>query len=122
MAASVDVLVKEAEGPSLPRRVFVKNMIVEAPFRRQGHARRLLARIEAYALEVGVEEVHLEVLCNNEGALALYESAGFEFLREPFNLLARALRIGKATMRKRVGQAEEGASSTAAAAAAPTST
>lgn len=103
LAATVDVFVRDAEGSELPRRVFIKNMIVDSAFRRQGHARRLLARVEGYAGEVGAEEVHLEVLCDNEAALALYESEGFEFLREPFNLLARALRIGKATMRKRVG-------------------
>lgn len=103
LAATVDVFMKEAEGPELPRRVFIKNMIVDPSFRRQGHARRLLARVERYAVEVHAQEVHLEVLCDNEAALALYEVEGFEFLREPFNLLARALRIGKATMRKRVG-------------------
>lgn len=102
VAATVDVFIRDAEGPSLPRRVFIKNMIVDPAYRRQGHARRLLARVAQYAREVGVEEVHLEVLCRNEGAMALYESEGFELLREPFNLLARALKVGKVAMRKRV--------------------
>ncbi len=106
VAATVDVFVREEEGPSLPRRVFIKNMIVDPAFRRQGHARRLLARVAAYALEVGAEEVHLEVLCRNGEAMALYESEGFELLREPFNLLARALGVGKVTMRKRVAADE----------------
>ena len=62
----------------------------------------MLARVERYAGEVGAEEVHLEVLCKNGGAMALYESEGFELLREPFNLLARAMRVGRVTMRKRL--------------------
>jgi ribosomal protein S18 acetylase RimI-like enzyme len=105
LAAAVDVFVRNKEGPSLPRRVFIKNMIVDPAYRRQGHARRLLARVERHALEVGAAEVHLEVLCKNDAAMALYESEGFELLREPFNLLARALSIGKVTMRKPVGEA-----------------
>lgn len=102
VAATVDVFVKEAEGFSLPRRLFIKNMIVDPAYRRKGFARRLLARVATYAEEVGVEEVHLEVLPKNDGALALYESEGFELLREPFNLLACALKVGRVAMRKRL--------------------
>lgn len=105
VAASVDVSVREAEGPSLPRRVFIKNLTVDEAYRRQGHARRLLAAVEGYAGQMGVGEVHLEVLGKNEGALALYESEGFELLPEPFNLLARAMGVGKCTMRKQIGEA-----------------
>jgi len=99
---TVDVFERDREGPSLPRRLFLKNMIVDPDFRRQGLARRLLARTEDHAREVGIKEIHLEVLANNEAAKALYEEQGFEYTRGPLDSLWRLLKIGKVTMTKRL--------------------
>lgn len=61
LVGTVDVFLKEKEG-ALPRRLFLKNMIIDEAFRRQGFAKRLLARAEEHAREVGVRKVCLEVL------------------------------------------------------------
>ena len=37
---------------------------------------------------------------NNEGAMLLYESQGYNYTTNPFDLLGRALKIGKITMIK----------------------
>ena len=102
VVGTVDVFEREAEGPILPRRLFLKNMIVDENFRRQGFARRLLGRVEEHAKERGIRDVYLEVLANNEGAMRLYEKQGFEFTPNPVDFLWRVLRIGRVTMVKRL--------------------
>ena len=102
VVGTVDVFEREAEGPALPRRLFLKNMIVDENFRRQGFARRLLARVEEHAKERGIRDVYLEVLANNEGAMRLYTQQGFEFTANPMEFLWRVLGIGRVTMVKRL--------------------
>ena len=107
LAATVDVFVREAEGGTagginaLPRRLFIKNMIVDAAFRRQGYAKKLLARVEEYAQELDIQNVSLEVLADNDGAMRLYESQGYRYRpRSPVEYIYKTLRIGKITMNK----------------------
>ncbi|MHB1318116.1 MAG: GNAT family N-acetyltransferase [Anaerolineae bacterium] len=45
--------------------------------REQGIGRRLLERTVAWAHEIGLERIELEVYASNTAALRLYESAGF---------------------------------------------
>lgn len=52
--------------------------------RRKGVARLLVERILAQAAEAGLDAVRLEVVAENRGAIALYESLGFKtYGREP---------------------------------------
>lgn len=102
VVGTVDVFEREAEGSTLPRRLFLKNMIVDEAFRRQGFARRLLSRVEEHARNIGIKEVYLEVLANNEGAIQLYTQQGFQFTSNPMELLWRVLGIGRVTMVKKL--------------------
>lgn len=54
------------------------NLCIRADVRRCGLGRDLLAWLLARAREAGAERIFLEVRPSNLGALALYESEGFE--------------------------------------------
>jgi len=63
----------------------IQTIAVAAAHRRRGIARRLLAELIAEALRRGADECFLEVRVDNPGAIALYESFGFEEIaRRPF--------------------------------------
>ena len=47
-------------------------------FRRRGYGREILTQAVGRLASSGVERIALEVSVENEGALTLYESAGFE--------------------------------------------
>ena len=51
---------------------------VKRKFRRQGLGRRLLQEISAFAEEKKIGKIHLEVRSENEAAVHLYRSFGFE--------------------------------------------
>ena len=53
------------------------DIYVEAPFRRQGVARALLAQIEAAARAAGAREVVLITGFDHEGAQAAYRASGY---------------------------------------------
>ena len=55
----------------------IKRLYVVPEARRRGHARRLLAALEAAARELGYERVRLDTGARQPHARALYESAGF---------------------------------------------
>lgn len=55
----------------------IKRMYVRAPFRQQGHARRLLAGLEDQARTMGARRVVLETGVHQPEALALYPAAGY---------------------------------------------
>jgi ribosomal protein S18 acetylase RimI-like enzyme len=53
------------------------DIYVEAPFRRQGVARALIAQVEAAARAAGAREVVLITGFDNEGAQAAYRASGY---------------------------------------------
>jgi GNAT superfamily N-acetyltransferase len=55
----------------------VKRMFVEPDVRRRGVARRILAKLEALARELGYPAVRLETGTRQPEAIGLYESAGY---------------------------------------------
>ena len=55
----------------------VKRMYVVPSHRGHGHARALLAGLEAFALRTGYEQVLLETAVRQPEAIALYESSGY---------------------------------------------
>jgi GNAT superfamily N-acetyltransferase len=57
--------------------VELKRMYIRAPYRRQGHARRLLAGVEDRARWMGYQRLVLETGLAQPEAIALYESAGY---------------------------------------------
>jgi ribosomal protein S18 acetylase RimI-like enzyme len=53
------------------------DIYVEAPFRRQGVARALIAQVEAAARAAGASEVVIITGFDNEGAQAAYRASGY---------------------------------------------
>ena len=53
------------------------DIYVDAPFRRQGVARALVAQVEAAARAAGASEVVLVTGFDNEGAQAAYRASGY---------------------------------------------
>lgn len=51
---------------------------VKRKFRRQGLGTKILQEISAFAKERGIKKIHLEVRSENEAAVHLYRSFGFE--------------------------------------------
>ena len=58
----------------------IQTLAVSPAYRRGGLGRSLLRALLAEAYQRGARDVFLEVLADNEGALALYESEGFELI------------------------------------------
>ncbi len=56
----------------------VIGMLVRAQYRRRGIGQALLDRVDAWACEHAVKELHLHVFPHNEAARALYLKAGFQ--------------------------------------------
>jgi ribosomal protein S18 acetylase RimI-like enzyme len=54
------------------------DIVTQAAYRRQGHARRLIQTILAWAVARGAHNAYLQVMVNNAPALALYAGLGFE--------------------------------------------
>jgi ribosomal protein S18 acetylase RimI-like enzyme len=96
---TVDVSAKPPKR-GLPERLFMKNMWVDAGYRRQGVATRLLGKVEEYARGLGIEILALEVLCDNDAAIALYQKHGFALLPSGFGELLMRFRIGRVTFLK----------------------
>ena len=67
-------------------------------FRSQGIAQSMLAALESWAQEKGATEVILEVDTKNEGAIRLYEFAGYEKISTRANYYA--LGVDALVMRK----------------------
>jgi ribosomal-protein-alanine acetyltransferase len=57
--------------------IHLANIAIDASYRRQGIARRLLERLYEYTRRNGQERIILEVRPSNVGAIALYETEGF---------------------------------------------
>lgn len=57
---------------------YVVTLDVAPQFRRQGLARTMLQRIEEQAFEVDCDAVELHVSIENHGAIAFYETEGYE--------------------------------------------
>jgi GNAT superfamily N-acetyltransferase len=60
-----------------PKTAEAKRMYVDPDYRGKGVGRSLLARLEAAAIELGVERLVLETGVYQEAAIALYRRAGF---------------------------------------------
>ena len=56
----------------------ILTLAVDPPHRRQGLARALIEAAVAAAVNAGAESMFLEVAADNDAAIALYRSAGFE--------------------------------------------
>lgn len=65
-------------------------VFVQPQFRKGGVARKLFARIQAHAREIGVLQIHLCVNAENARAKQLYQSMGFQ----AYGLEPRAMRVG----------------------------
>lgn len=59
----------------------IHNIAVVEQFRRQGIARRLIARLERWAKDQGASEILLEMRVGNTEARPLYQSLGYREVR-----------------------------------------
>ena len=59
----------------------IHNIAVVEEFRRQGIARRLIARLERWAKDQGASEILLEMRVGNTEARPLYQSLGYSEVR-----------------------------------------
>ena len=59
------------------KRMRIYSIGVHPSYRNYSIARTLIDRAEKYAIEIGMTELYLEVDCQNESAIKLYESIGF---------------------------------------------
>jgi ribosomal protein S18 acetylase RimI-like enzyme len=66
------------EHPGGQRSGYVYDVAIAPAHRRQGHARRAFAALEALGRDMGLAEIGLHVFWHNEGAQALYRSLGYE--------------------------------------------
>ncbi len=64
------------EDPRLPVRLFIYDLEIHQPFRRQGLSRQALSAVEAWAVERGIRRLELNVFADNHAARRLYETSG----------------------------------------------
>ena len=57
---------------------FINGLAVLPEYQRRGYGRQILSHAVERLIELGRERVMLEVQTDNDGALGLYESVGFE--------------------------------------------
>ncbi len=60
------------------RGAYVYDVVIHAPFRRQGHAKRAFELLEPIAASLGASSIGLHVFAHNPGARALYEQLGYQ--------------------------------------------
>ncbi len=54
------------------------DIVIDPEHRRQRHGERLMLALLAWGAQHGAHTAYLQVMCNNEPALRLYEKLGFE--------------------------------------------
>ena len=64
--------------PPLPARLFIYDLEIHEPFRRQGLGREALEVVEAWAQERGIRRLELNVFSDNVAARKLYETVGMQ--------------------------------------------
>lgn len=74
-----------------PVSAYVSNVVVDPAYRRRGYAKRLMEEARRTAGHEGREFVALDVLENNTGARALYESIGYQPLRSRTEVVHEAV-------------------------------
>jgi ribosomal protein S18 acetylase RimI-like enzyme len=57
---------------------FIDELYIAEEYRRQGIGRRAMEFVEAAAVELGINAIHLEVTDGNDPAMGLYRRAGYD--------------------------------------------
>lgn len=73
--------------PWMPKYLYLSNLAVQEPYRRQGVALQLLRTCERIAQDWGFRDLYLHVLENNHRAKRLYWKAGYRLQRIEINPL-----------------------------------
>lgn len=60
------------------RGAYIYDVVIHAPFRRQGHAKRAFQLLEPLVRSLGASSIGLHVFVHNPGAQALYEQLGYQ--------------------------------------------
>jgi ribosomal protein S18 acetylase RimI-like enzyme len=68
---------------------YLANIAVDVRQRRRGHARRMLAAVEALTVQKGFSRLYLHVRLNDQAAQQLYASGGYQEVERDQAFLAR---------------------------------
>lgn len=81
--------IQKDENPFMYERDFldIDEFCVDASYRRQGAASKMISFIRDYAREQGFRRIELNMWEFNEGALAFYESVGFQTYRRYMEMM-----------------------------------
>jgi len=94
---TVDLSYHEMELPthSLSDGLYVSTLCVDPEYRKNGIGKALMEAVEAEAEGRGASGIYLHVEASNDGALALYESAGYSKLPKTpmYNTFTTALHL-----------------------------
>jgi ribosomal protein S18 acetylase RimI-like enzyme len=63
----------------VPHAVWITDVVVGRPLRRQGLARKLIAAVEAWGIQRGLRRVIVEAQSKNAPAIRMVQKLGFEF-------------------------------------------
>ncbi len=90
-------------------RAYVVTLDVAPQYRRHGLARQMMERIEQQAAEAGCDSIELHVSVQNDGAIAFYESQGYErsHIVKSFYGLGRHAYVYRKTMASAPRNSEE---------------
>jgi len=64
--------------PRKPPLAFIYDFIIFEPYRRRGYGLQALTVLEDKVRSLGLDKIGLHVFGHNQGAIALYEKAGYE--------------------------------------------
>lgn len=82
IAGTVEISLKTALWSADPQYPYICNLAVKNSYRRQGIAKQLLNQCEQIARNWGYDTVQLHVLSDNNSALQLYLSIGYQIIRK----------------------------------------
>ncbi len=78
LPAEVGILWISQQESGTGRFIWIYDILIHEPFRRQGYARRALNLVEHKARELNATKVDLHVFAHNQGARTLYENTGYK--------------------------------------------
>jgi ribosomal protein S18 acetylase RimI-like enzyme len=82
--------------PYLKNTLYIEDIVIKAPLRKQGYGRKLYEKVEKFALNLGVEYIQLD---SEEKVIGFWQKMGFKELDEIYyqNKIAMIKRLNTAS-------------------------